>query len=70
MRMEQVKAELERWGEVIVTLASGRKFELHIGDTEFDLQNRVIRITGPAAHFVLDGDQIEHVEMHFSHPME
>lgn len=70
MRMEQVKAELERWGELIVTLASGRKFELHLGDTEFDLQNRVIRITGPAAHFVLDGDAIEHVEMHFSHPME
>ncbi|ADU52197.1 hypothetical protein Tmar_2116 [Thermaerobacter marianensis DSM 12885] len=70
MRMEQVKAELERWGELIITLASGRKFELHLGDTEFDLQHRVIRITGPAAHFVLDGDQVEHVEMHFSHPMD
>lgn len=70
MRLEQVKAELERWGEVIVTLSSGQRFELHIGDTQFDLHNRLIRITSPAAQFVLDGDQIEHLEMHYSHPME
>lgn len=70
MRLEQVKAELERWGEIIVTLASGKRFELHLGDSQVDLQNRVIRVTGPSAHYVLDGDQVEQVELHFSHPMD
>lgn len=67
MRIEDVKAELERWGEIIVTTSAGRTFELHLGDTEFDLKERVIRLTTPDAIYVIDGDEIESIKKHYGH---
>lgn len=67
MKMELVQKELQAWGEVIIVTASGKKFELHLGDTQFDMDNRVIRLQTPTAKFVIDGDSIDVVEMHLGH---
>jgi len=67
MKMEVVQAELNKWGEAIITTSGGKTFELHTGDTKFDFENRVIRLVAPAAHFVIDGDSVEYIQMHFSH---
>jgi hypothetical protein len=42
-------------------------FEIHLGDTTFDLENRVIQFTTPDAKHVIGGDSVESVRMHFSH---
>lgn len=68
MNMETVKAELERWGEILVTTAAGQGYELHLGDTEFDLKTRLIYLKTPAADFVIDGDSVESVKKHYGHP--
>jgi len=67
MKMELVQKELKAWGEVIIVTASGEKFELHLGDTQFDMENRVIRLQTPTSKFVIDGDAIDVVEMHLGH---
>lgn len=67
MKMEAVQKELQHWGELLITTAGGQHFEIHLGDTEFDLQNRVIRLRTPSAHFVIDGDSIETIQMHYGH---
>lgn len=69
MKMEEVQKELQAWGEIIVHTAGGQKFELHLGDTTFDYSMRVIRLQSPDAKFVIDGDSIESIEMHYGHPM-
>ena len=70
MRMEEVKAELERWGEVIITTQGGKTYEIHLGDTEFDFERRVIRLTTPEAIYVIEGDAVESVKKHYGHPEE
>lgn len=67
MKMEAVKAELEQWGELIVTTDAGEQYELHLGDTEFDEQNRVIRLKAPTALHVIAGDSIEAITKHYGH---
>lgn len=66
--MELVQKELQAWGEVIVHTSAGQKFELHLGDTNFDMKERVIRLQGPAAKYVIDGDSIESITLHYGHP--
>lgn len=68
MEMEVVLAELQEWGELVVTTAAGTKYELHLGDTEFDLENRLIRLKTPQAVYLIDGDSIEAIEKHYGHP--
>lgn len=70
MKMEAVQKELKNWGELLITTARGQHFEIHLGDTEFDLQNRVIRLRAPSAQFVIDGDSIETIQMHYGHLSE
>lgn len=65
MQLEAVKRELEHWGEIIITTAAGERYELHLGDTEFDLENRVIKLTTPSAEYLLDGDAVENVKKHY-----
>lgn len=67
MKMELVQKELQTWGEIIVYTNGGLKFELHMGDTQFDTQARVIRLQTPSSKFVIDGDAIEAIEMHLGH---
>lgn len=67
MKMELIKEYLEKWGEVIIRTSSGQVFELHIGDTSFDKENRVIKFTSADSKYVMDGDSIEVVQMHASH---
>jgi hypothetical protein len=67
MKMETVQAELCKWGEAIITTSSGQTFELHSGDTTFDTEARVIRFKSSSAHFVIDGDSVEVIQLHFSH---
>nr|MBO2508705.1 hypothetical protein [Bacillota bacterium] len=70
MKMEAVKAQLEQWGELIITTAAGDQYEIHLGDTEFDLQNRVIRLKTPSAVYLIEGDAVESITMHYGHKVE
>ncbi|NLN29083.1 MAG: hypothetical protein GX161_12770 [Firmicutes bacterium] len=64
MKMELVQKELQGWGEIVVVTDAGQKFELHLGDTEFDYENRVIRLQSVRSKYVIDGDAIESIELH------
>lgn len=68
MKMEAVLHELKQWGEIIIITSSGQKFEIHLGDTQFDTENRVIRLKTPEADYVIDGDSVETVVKHYGHP--
>jgi len=70
MKMEAVQKELQHWGELLIATSGGQHFEIHLGDTEFDFQNRVIRLRAPNAHFVIDGDSVEVIQMHYGHLSE
>ena len=70
MKMEQVEAELKAWGELVVTTAAGDRFELHLGDTTFDTERRIITLKTPTSIFEIDGDSIEHAEKHYGHRVD
>jgi len=67
VKMEFVEKELKAWGEILVTTSGGQHFEIHLGDTEFDYENRVIRLKAPNAHHVIEGDSIETITKHYGH---
>ncbi|MBP2019022.1 hypothetical protein J2Z79_002438 [Symbiobacterium terraclitae] len=67
MKMEFVQRELQAWGEILITTSGGQHLELHIGDTEFDTENRVIRLKSSNALFVIDGDSVEMIQKHYGH---
>jgi hypothetical protein len=69
MKMEAVQQELQSWGELLITTAAGESFEIHLGDTEFDSQARVLRLKTPHAEFVIAGDSVESVQKHYGHPI-
>ncbi|HEY8531327.1 MAG TPA: hypothetical protein VIL08_03680 [Limnochorda sp.] len=68
MKMEIVHEQLKRWGELLVTTAAGQTFELHLGDTHFDYDKRVFSFRASGAEFIIDGDCVESIQMHFSSP--
>lgn len=70
MKLEAVKDQLESWGEVIITTDAGEKYEIHLGDTQFDLSNRTLTLTTPQAEYVIDGDAVENVKKHYGHPAD
>lgn len=65
MKLEDVKKELEDWGEIIITTDAGDQYELHLGDTEFDLENRMIRLDTPDALYLIGGDSVENIKKHY-----
>ncbi len=67
VKMEAVKKELENWGELIIGTSNGEKYEIHLGDTTFDTENRTIQLTTPTAIFLIDGDSVESIEKHYGH---
>lgn len=67
MKMEFVHKELQAWGEIMITTAAGKEYEIHLGDTQFDFENRVIRLKSPTAEFVIDGDSVEDIQKHYGH---
>lgn len=70
MKMEIVHEMLQEWGELIVTTAGGQSFEIHLGDTQFDMDRRLIILKGPKATYVIDGDAIETITKHYGHPSD
>lgn len=64
MKMELVQKELQGWGEIIIVTAAGQKYELHLGDTEFDFEDRVIRLKSVRSRYIIDGDSVESIELH------
>lgn len=70
MKMETVKAHLDQWGEIMITTNGGKQFELHIGDTEFNFEERLIRLKTPNSIHIIDGDSVESIEMHYGHVSE
>ncbi len=67
--MEAVQQELRDWGELLITTAAGESYEIHLGDTEFDTQSRVIRLKTPSSDFVIAGDSVEALQKHYGHPI-
>ncbi|GIM45039.1 hypothetical protein DNHGIG_05880 [Collibacillus ludicampi] len=70
MKMEAIQEQLKEWGELIITTDAGDSYEIHLGDTKFDMTSRVITISTPEAEYILDGDSIESIKKHYSHKME
>lgn len=70
MEMEIVKKELEQWGELVISTANGERYEIHLGDTSFDFDNRVIQLVTPTALYEIDGDAVESIEKHYGHKEE
>ncbi len=70
MKLEAVKKELEHWGEIIISTDGGDQYEIHLGDTEFDLTNRVIKLTTPDAQYLIDGDAVENIKKHYGHRVD
>lgn len=67
MKMEEIHEQLLQWGELIIATDAGDTYEIHLGDTTFDMENRVIQFTTLDAKIIIAGDNIESVKMHFSH---
>lgn len=67
MKMEVVQQELQQWGELLITTSAGERYEIHLGDTEFDTQKRQIRLKSPNAQFVICGDSVESIQKHYGH---
>lgn len=65
--METVEHELKQWGELIITTEAGESYEIHIGDTEFDTDRRVILLTTPQEKYVIDGDSVAAIAKHYGH---
>ncbi|GMA51450.1 hypothetical protein GCM10025857_28070 [Alicyclobacillus contaminans] len=70
MKMEAVQEQLRQWGELIITTAAGESYEIHLGDTAFDVAGRVITLTTPNAVYLIDGDAVENVKKHYGHKLE
>lgn len=67
MKLEIVHELLQEWGELIITTAAGDRFEIHLGDTKFDMERRLLTLRAPQATHVIDGDAIENVTKHYGH---
>ncbi len=70
MKMEAVEKRLKKWGELIITTASGEMYEIHHGDTSFDTEQRVIKLETPQADYLIDGDSVENIKQHYGHKVE
>lgn len=70
MKYGDVKAELENAGEIIITMDSGERYELHLWDCEFIDTSKQIRVTTPSGYHFLQGDAVEDIEVHHSHRLE
>lgn len=70
MKMEFVQSELQQWGELLITTDSGQKYEIHLGDTTFDTNTRMIRIKGEHSDYVIEGDAVAAIEKHYGHAVE
>lgn len=67
MKMEQVYEALKEWGEIIITTAAGTDYELHLGDTHFDFDNRLITLHTNEAQYIIDGDAVDSITKHYGH---
>ena len=67
MKMEEIQERLQQWVELIITTDAGDTYEIHLGDTTFDVENRMIQFTATDAKIIITGDNVESVKMHFSH---
>mgnify|MGYP000859672486 FL=1 len=67
MKLDVIQEQLKRWGEVMIRTASGEEFELHLGDTTIDTEKRLISFRSADSEYILDGDSVERVKMHWSH---
>jgi len=66
VKLDVIQEQLKRWGEVMIRTASGEEFELHLGDTTIDTEKRLISFRSADSEYILDGDSVERVKMHWS----
>lgn len=69
MKLETVEKELQNWGELIVTTSAGESYELHLGDTKFDMAKRMIMLSTPTGDYLIDGDSVEDIKKHYGHKL-
>lgn len=61
---EDVKKTLKDSGEVMITMDSGKTFELHTHNTKFHDDKEVISVDTGTEHYWLNGNKIEHYWIH------
>jgi hypothetical protein len=69
MKMEAVHAELKAWGELLITTDAGQGYEIHLGDTQWDFDHRMIRLKTAHSDIVIAGDTVASIEKHYGHPI-
>lgn len=65
---KRVKRFLDEWGEAILYMDSGVKYEIH-GDVDFDDSEQAIQFNTGSSVYVIDGTAVEAIEAHRSHQM-
>lgn len=70
MKMEAVQERLKKWGELIITMSSGEVYEIHLGDTSFDSEKRLIKLRTTSGDYLIDGDAVENIKEHYGHRKE
>ena len=61
---KQVKKALQVNGELMIMVADGRKFELHLHNVKFDDPNHLIFIDGAKELYWIDGEQVLYYWIH------
>jgi len=61
---KQVKQALKENGELMIMVADGRKFELHLHNVKFDDASQTIFIDGAKELYWINGEQILYYWIH------
>ena len=61
---EQVKSLLQKAGELMIRVADGETFELHLHNTKFDDQKKAIILETGVETYWINADQVVFVWLH------
>jgi hypothetical protein len=61
---QQVKKALKNYGELMVMVSDGRKFELHLHNVKFEDSSKLIYIDGGKEQYWVDGQEILYYWIH------
>lgn len=61
---KQVKKALKASGELMIQMADGKTFELHIHNTTFDDASSLIELDAAIEKYWLDGNQVIYMWIH------
>ncbi len=61
---KQVKATLQKVGELMIKVSDGQKFELHLHNTTFHDNSGLIELNAGAETYWIAGDQVVYMWIH------